>query len=237
MFPTISITRAWYSIFLCAAVALFLGMAGTPAMAGGPHDDHGGGVGGEGEGGDNGVPALLTMTGFMSTTNFPVRVTQDSGKWLYFADTSFELPGIRMAVDTNNCGVDPFFPGGVNAPEEEDLLDELSGAFIPAGYFEIKIDKKKLTAFFTIEYFITGGPLDGRIRFLFRLGRTTDVFPFPFVADNTQNETGFDFPGTDLTITSPISIWWSNLTGLNEDKIMVCDGQVVMVQLVPDPAP
>ena len=121
MFPTISFIRGWHSVFLCAAVALFFGVAGTPAMAGGPHDDHGGGGG---DGGDTGVPALLTMTGAMSTGDptddslemLPVRVTQDSGKWLYFADTSFELPGIQMAVDTNfgrNCEVDPFFPGGV----------------------------------------------------------------------------------------------------------------------------
>ncbi len=43
MFPTISITRAWTSVFLCAAVALFLGMAGTPAMADPPPHNHGGG--------------------------------------------------------------------------------------------------------------------------------------------------------------------------------------------------
>ena len=66
MFPTISFIRGWHSVFLCAAVALFFGVAGTPAMAGGPHDDHGGGGGG-GDGGDTGVPALLTMTGNMST--------------------------------------------------------------------------------------------------------------------------------------------------------------------------
>ena len=154
----------------------------------------------------------------------------------------FELPGIQMAVDTRSCGVDPFFPGGVNAPSDSDLLAELNTAFIPAGYFEIRIDKKKKRPLLNIEYFITDtkDPLEGRITIQFRedLFRTGE---FPKVTANTEG--GLDFPGTDLIMSGSIKIWWSNLTGLSEDKFMVCDGQVVAagqavtVQLVPDPAP
>ena len=186
---------------------------------------------------DNGDLAHLTLGGAMSVTNLVVSVKQNSPKRIWFGDNPFLADaghGIIMNVDTSNCGVDPDFPGS-NAPTNQELLDELSGADIEAGMLVIIIDKKKLTTEFLIEYFVVGGALEGRIRIYFREDLDRTDF-FPFVTGS------FDFPDTDLnlTIRGSIAIWWEDAPDLNGSKIMVCDvqdvedvqvGQVVTVVL------
>ena len=127
------------------------------------------------------------------------------------------------SLDSGNCGIDPEFPGSLDAPTPGELLDELNNADILAGVLIVKIDKKKLTAEFVIEYFVEGGPLDGRIR----------IFFFAFGRDNDPAEVvgNMEFPGTDLTISGSIAIWWEDVPDLNGSIILVCDGQEVTVKL------
>ena len=188
----------------------------------------------------NGEPVHLTLFGDMSTDDGVIDVlegglSQNSPKRLQFGNGNFGAPGIAVALGEPDglsgiCGVDPFFLG-INAPTNQELLDELNGAFIDDGSVIIKIDKKNATVEFVIEYFVPepvfspnlpdGG--NSMIRIFFRedLGRT-GIFPVA-----TGN---LDFPGI-MIISGSIAIWWSNLTGLNEDKILVCDDQEVTVVL------
>ena len=234
---------AWM-VAAALGLALALAVASAPAFAEpgpckGPNKNDPGCGGSE-----TGVPALLTLglpldpitgepTGAMSTTDLPVRVTQDSGKRLQFQDTSFELPGIQVhlgeLLNSGNCGIDPEFQGDANAPSDEELLAELNNAEIPAGYLIVRIDKKKREVEFVIEYFVPedspGSELpDGRIRiFFFDFGRDND--PAKVVGGTV------DFPGTDLTISGSIAIWWEDVPDLNGSIILVCDGQEVTVKL------
>ena len=103
------------------------------------------------------------------------------------------------------------------------MQTELNEADIQVGDLIVRIDRRKSEANFHIEYFVDGGPLDGRIRIYYFVGGS-DGTP-TVVTGNTE------FPGTNLTIDGDIAIWWSDLNGLNEDRILVCEGGNVTVQL------
>ncbi len=184
--------------------------------------------------------ALLTLgpTGAMSTTNpnLVVRVSQNSAKRLQFQIPFDSLgpPGIQVHLDIQNnptnCGIDPEFPGveGVG-PTKDQLLDELESTDIQNGSLIVRIDKKKLEAEFVIEYLVTGmnDPLEGRIRiFFFDFGRDND--PAKVVGGTV------DFPGT-FAITGSIAIWWEDVPDLQGSIILVCDNQVVDVELTEIP--
>ena len=179
-----------------------------------------------------------------------VRVTQDTSKRLQFADTSFGPPGIQVHLEEElgNCELNPRFNSDIPGfPTKSDLLEELNFADIQAGYLIVRIDKKKKTAEFFIEYFVTDPELEGRIRIFFRqdLDHTGNFGEVTFVTEDDLN-----FPGTDLTLTGSIAIDWADAPGpdlnLNESRVLVCDGEIdhhgngvddheVTVELVPVP--
>ena len=145
-------------------------------------------------------------------------------------DCNFAVPnvnpnGINVHFDLGgdfDCAVDPTFRGTAESPSDLDLRNELNGTFVPAGYLEVRIDKKKKTAGFFIEYFVDDdSSLDGRIRIQFSHGHT--------ITPNTV-EGDLDFPDAEFSIFGPIVIWWSG-GGLREDKIYVCEDQEVFVLL------
>ena len=165
-----------------------------------------------------------------------VRVSQNSAKRLQFQIPFNSLgdPGIQVDLDIQNnptnCGIDPEFPGveGVG-PTEDQLLDELESTDIQNGSLIVRIDKKKLEAEFVIEYLVTdmADPLEGRIRiFFFDFGRDND--PAKVVGGTV------DFPGT-FAITGSIAIWWEDVPDLQGSIILVCDNQVVDVELTEIP--
>ena len=182
--------------------------------------------------------ALLTLgpTGAMSTNpNLVVRVSQNSAKRLQFQIPFDSLgdPGIQVDLGekfiSGNCGVDPDFLGSPEAPTKEELLFELNNADIQNGSLIVRIDKKKLEAEFHIEYLVTdmADPLEGRIRiFFFDFGRDND--PAKVVGGTV------DFPGT-FAITGSIAIWWEDVPDLQGSIILVCDNQVVDVELTEIP--
>ena len=178
-------------------------------------------------------------TGAMSVMALVVRVSQDSPKRLQFGDNPFSAgseDGIVMDVDTNNCDFDPRFNSDpFSVPTKSNLQNELSSAVIEAGFLIVRIDKKNETAEFLIEYFVPETPPDplaGRIRIFFRqdLDHTGNFGEVTFVTEDDLN-----FPGTDLTITGSIAIDWADAPGpdlnLNDSRVLVCDGQVMRVEL------
>ena len=200
----------------------------------------------------DGVPALLTLDGDLSTDDgatdmLDVKVTQSTPKRLQINNGRFLEPGIQVdfgldlgedegALDLGGkCEVERDGLGSAVGPSNLELLKELNMADIQDGSLIFRIDKKNLTAIFVIEYLVVGGPLEGRIRIqTISFGRDA---PTVFVTgfDESDPPESLEFPVIDLTIRGSMGIWWSDLSGLNEDRILVCSGQVVDVDLIESP--
>lgn len=221
---------------LAAAFGLALGLMSAPAAAHNcvnhdrpnhrhcPGDDDTGGL------------ANLTLTGAMSTAGLEVGVSQNTAKRLQFGNHNFGNPPIlvHLGLDlfefgpgqlADECHVHRDGLGSEVGPSNLALQEELNTAVIDDGDLTVRIDKKKHEAQFNIEYLLTNmaDPLEGRVRILF----------INFASDGMPNlvDGDTDFPGTDLTIIGDIAIWWSDLSGLNEDRILVCDTNMVDVVL------
>ena len=215
---------------VAAALGLALGLAAAPAQADcGEGTKHTGNHPHCTKGDTGGEPALLTLTGVMLTETpggaLEMTIKQNTAKRLQFGNSNLVEPGIELgfgAAIGEDCVVAR--PGDGSGPSIVKLLNELDTGIIDAGISIFRVDKKELTAMYSFEYWLLGGPLAGRVRVqTLCIGRC--AIPAE-VEEIALADDVFEF-----TIIGDMGIWWSDLSGLNEDIVVSCPAREVHVVL------